>query len=103
MPFSLIALLVLVPLSVALALLHVAPLWVFGTGAAAIIPLGGWIRRATEQVALRAGPAIDLSARREQADDPEALKAMTAEVMDVLTAMVVDLRDAYPRRWNDAG
>jgi Ca2+:H+ antiporter len=31
---------------------------VFGTGAAAIIPLGGWIRRATEQVALRAGPAI---------------------------------------------
>ena len=58
MPFSLIALLVLVPLSVALALLHVAPLWVFGTGAAAIIPLGGWIRRATEQVALRAGPAI---------------------------------------------
>jgi len=58
LPFSLIALLVLVPLSVALALLHVAPLWVFGTGAAAIIPLGGWIRRATEQVALRAGPAI---------------------------------------------
>jgi Ca2+:H+ antiporter len=58
LPFSLIALLVLVPLSLALALLHASPLWVFGAGAAAIIPLGGWIRRATEQVAQRAGPAI---------------------------------------------
>jgi Ca2+:H+ antiporter len=57
-PLSLVSLLVLVPLSVALALLHAAPLWVFGVAAAAIIPLGGWIRRATEQVALRAGPAI---------------------------------------------
>lgn len=58
MSLSLVSLLVLVPLSVALAVLDVAPLWVFGVGAAAIIPLGGWIRRATEQVALRAGPAI---------------------------------------------
>ena len=46
------------PLSLALALLHVAPLWVFAAAAAAIIPLSGWIRRATEQVAERAGPAI---------------------------------------------
>jgi len=58
LPLSLVALLVLVPLSLALALLHVAPLWVFGAAAAAIIPLSGWIRRATEQVAERAGPAI---------------------------------------------
>lgn len=58
MSLSLVSLLVLVPLSVALALLDADPLWVFGVGAAAIIPLGGWIRRATEQVALRAGPAI---------------------------------------------
>jgi Ca2+:H+ antiporter len=49
---------VLVPLSLALALLHAAPLWVFATAAVAIIPLSGWIRRATEQVAERAGPAI---------------------------------------------
>ena len=48
----------LVPLSLVLALLHAAPLWVFAAGAAAIIPLGAWIRRATEQVAERAGPAI---------------------------------------------
>jgi Ca2+:H+ antiporter len=55
---SLLALFLLVPLSLALALLHAAPLWVFAAGAAAIIPLGSWIRRATEQVAERAGPAI---------------------------------------------
>jgi Ca2+:H+ antiporter len=55
---SLVALVVLVPLSLALAVLHAPPLWVFAAGAAAIVPLGGWIRRATEQVALRAGPAI---------------------------------------------
>ena len=48
----------LVPLSLALALLHAPPLWVFAAAAAAIIPLSGWIRRATEQVAERAGPAI---------------------------------------------
>jgi len=58
LPLSLVALLVLVPLSLVLALLHAAPLWVFGASAAAIIPLSGWIRRATEQVAQRAGPAI---------------------------------------------
>ena len=58
MSLSLIALLLLVPLSLALAALHAAPLWLFAVGAAAIIPLGEWIRRATEQVAERAGPAI---------------------------------------------
>ena len=26
------------------------PLWIFGTAAAAIIPLAEWIRRATEQI-----------------------------------------------------
>ena len=51
-------LLLLVPLSLALAYLHASPLWVFGTAAAAIIPLAEWIRRATEQVADRAGSSI---------------------------------------------
>jgi Ca2+:H+ antiporter len=58
LPLSLLAFLLFVPLSLALALLHAAPLWVFGTGAAAIIPLSEWIRRSTEQIAERAGPAI---------------------------------------------
>jgi len=50
--------LLLIPLSVVLAWMSAAPLWVFAAGAAAIIPLSTWIRRATEQVAERAGPAI---------------------------------------------
>ena len=58
MPLTLAALALLVPLSLALALLHAPPIWVFAAAAAAIIPLGAWIRRATEQVAERAGPAI---------------------------------------------
>lgn len=58
MPLSLLALCVLLPLSLAMAWLHAAPLWIFGTAAAAIVPLGAWIRRATEQIAERAGPAI---------------------------------------------
>jgi Ca2+:H+ antiporter len=56
--FSLLALGLLVPLSLALEWLDAPPMWVFAAGAAAIVPLGSWIRRATEQVAERAGPAI---------------------------------------------
>jgi len=52
-------LLLFVPISLALAYrFHVAPLWIFAAGAAAIIPLAEWIRRATDQLANRAGPAI---------------------------------------------
>ena len=58
MPLSLLALCLLVPLSLALEWMDAAPMWVFASGAAAIVPLGSWIRRATEQVAERAGPAI---------------------------------------------
>ena len=58
MLLSLLALCLLVPLSLALEWLDASPVWVFASGAAAIIPLGSWIRRATEQVAERAGPAI---------------------------------------------
>jgi Ca2+:H+ antiporter len=41
-----------------LAYLQVPPLLVFISAAAAIIPLAEWIRRGTDQVAQRAGPAI---------------------------------------------
>jgi Ca2+:H+ antiporter len=53
------SMLLLVPASLVLA--HVVPappLWVFATAILAIVPLAEWIRRATEQVARRAGPAI---------------------------------------------
>lgn len=52
-------LLLLVPASLALKyLVHPGPLWVFAAGILAIIPLAEWIRRATENLAHRAGPAI---------------------------------------------
>jgi Ca2+:H+ antiporter len=47
-------LLLLAPLSLALAWFHAPPLWGFGVAAAAIVPLAEWIRRATEQMARRA-------------------------------------------------
>ncbi len=52
---------------------------------------------------LRAGPQIDLSGRRDEVADVEALRAMTAELMAVLTTMVEDLRVGYPKRWADDG
>jgi 1-acyl-sn-glycerol-3-phosphate acyltransferase len=51
----------------------------------------------------KAGPPLDLSDRRERADDRDALHEMTDEVMAALTALVLDLRDRYPKRWADAG
>ena len=80
-----------------------------------ITPLASWGSQAVWQksgkgslkfgrpVWLRAGGPIDLSGRREEADDPDAVRAMTDEVMDALTTMVVDLRDRYPERWSDQG
>jgi 1-acyl-sn-glycerol-3-phosphate acyltransferase len=52
---------------------------------------------------LKTGPPIDFSARRDEADDRDGLKAMTAEVMSRLTAVVEDLRSRYPKRWGDEG
>jgi Ca2+:H+ antiporter len=52
-------LLVTTPISLALHyLFDVDPLWVFGAAVVAIVPLAEWIRRATEQLAERAGSAI---------------------------------------------
>jgi Ca2+:H+ antiporter len=52
-------LLIFIPLSLALNYLaHAPPVWVFVTAVAAIVPLAEWIRRATEQMGRRAGPAI---------------------------------------------
>jgi Ca2+:H+ antiporter len=53
------ALLLFVPLSLALRyVLEAAPSWVFLTSAAAIAVLADWLRRATEQLAERAGSTI---------------------------------------------
>jgi 1-acyl-sn-glycerol-3-phosphate acyltransferase len=52
---------------------------------------------------VKAGPAIDLASRGADDADPGAMKELTAELMDVLTELVVDLRDRYPKRWAGDG
>ena len=80
-----------------------------------ITPLANWGSQAVWQksgkgslkfgrpVWLRAGEPIDLSGRREEADDAAAVREMTDGIIETLTTMVVDLRDHYPERWSDRG
>ncbi len=52
-------LLLLIPVSLALQyLFHAGPIWIFVLSILAIVPLAEWIRRATEQLAARATPAV---------------------------------------------
>ncbi len=51
-------LLLLVPASLVLAATPSPPTLTFCIAIAAVVPLADWIRRATEQIALRAGPAV---------------------------------------------
>ncbi len=51
--------LILIPISLVLAyLVKASPIWVFLSSLLAIVPLAVWIRRGTEQIAFRTGPAI---------------------------------------------
>jgi Ca2+:H+ antiporter len=59
LPRTLMAATVLVPASIALRyLFDVPPLVLFAAGGAAIAVLAEWMRRATDQVAVHAGPAV---------------------------------------------
>lgn len=49
---------------------------------------------------VKVGPPLDFSDRTELANDHDALRAMTAEVMAALTSLVEDLRARYPRTWS---
>jgi Ca2+:H+ antiporter len=51
-------LLLFVPVAIALELLHASPVAVFAASAIAIIPLAGWMGRATEHLAARLGEGI---------------------------------------------
>ncbi len=53
-----LAALLLVPVAFALNWLELSPVLVFAAGAVAIVPLAEWIRRATEHLSARAGPAL---------------------------------------------
>jgi 1-acyl-sn-glycerol-3-phosphate acyltransferase len=80
-----------------------------------IIPLASWGSQAVWQKAgkgslkygrpvwLKAGEPIDLSARVGDADDHDALREMTAGLMQALTSLTEDLRDRYPVRWASPG
>jgi Ca2+:H+ antiporter len=51
-------LLVFVPLGVVLELAHAAPTWVFVVSCLAVIPLAGWMGKATEHLAERVGAGL---------------------------------------------
>jgi 1-acyl-sn-glycerol-3-phosphate acyltransferase len=48
------------------------------------------------------GDPIDLAANRDAIDDFEAVRRITADLMEVLTALTIDVRDRYPKRWANA-
>jgi len=51
-------LLLFIPVAAGLEFVHASPVWVFATAALAIVPLAGWMGRATESLAERAGPGV---------------------------------------------
>jgi len=48
------------------------------------------------------GAPIDLGADHDAVHDYDAVRRMTAELMEVLTELTTDLRDRYPKRWAGA-
>jgi hypothetical protein len=46
---------------------------------------------------------VDLGTGRGAPVDHEAVRAMTAGLMQSLTDLVLDLRGRYPERWSDDG
>src|SRR5436190_13298507 len=51
-------LLLFLPIAAVLELTHASPPWIFVTSAIAVIPLAGWMGRATEHLAARFGAGI---------------------------------------------
>ncbi|MBU0492432.1 MAG: calcium/proton exchanger [Chloroflexi bacterium] len=51
-------LLALIPVAVILQFVHADPIWIFVTGALALIPLAAWLGQATEELALYTGPRV---------------------------------------------
>ena len=58
--------------------------------------------KAGRPVWVTVGQPIHLGSGRDALHDYEAVRRMTAELMDVITALTVDLRDRYPKRWAHA-
>lgn len=85
-------LLVFVPITIALE--HLAPersLWIFASAALAIIPLAGWLGRATEQIAARTGEGIGGLLNATFGNAAEliiAVAALRAGLFDVVKASI---------------
>jgi 1-acyl-sn-glycerol-3-phosphate acyltransferase len=52
---------------------------------------------------VKVGEPIDFGARAGDLNDRDALHEMTDELIAALTALAVDLRDRYPKRWSSDG
>jgi 1-acyl-sn-glycerol-3-phosphate acyltransferase len=52
---------------------------------------------------VKLGEPIDFSERAAEVNDRDALHEMTGELIAALTALVVDLRERYPKRWSSDG
>ncbi len=83
------------------------------TSGVAITPVASWGSRAVWQksgrgslkprrpIWVKVGDPIDLSGRRGEIHDRDAVREMTKQVMQALTDLTVDLRDRYPKRWSE--
>lgn len=84
-------LLLFAPASVALELRHADPLWIFVTSCLAIIPLAGWIGKATEHLAEELGEGIGGLLNATFGNAAEliiALLALRAGLFDVVKASI---------------
>ncbi|MCC6730945.1 MAG: calcium/proton exchanger [Chthonomonadales bacterium] len=86
------AMLVLIPLSIALRLMSADPAWVFTSAALAIVPLAAFIGAATEELAKHLGPSIGGLLNATFGNAAEliiTLAAIRAGELDVVRAAVV--------------
>src|SRR5437870_10976157 len=84
-------LLIFVPVAAVLELMHASPLTVFITSALAIIPLAGWMGRATEHLAEKLGEGIGGLLNATFGNAAEliiALMALRAGLFDVVKASI---------------
>jgi Ca2+:H+ antiporter len=90
-PYLLNSLLLFVPISVALELKHADPIWIFITSSLAIIPLAGWMGKATEHLAEELGEGIGGLLNATFGNAAEliiALLALKAGLFDVVKASI---------------
>jgi 1-acyl-sn-glycerol-3-phosphate acyltransferase len=80
-----------------------------------IVPMASWGSQAVWQksgpgslrfgrpVWVKVGEPLDLPATRADPNDHDAVKELTARMMQTLTELVIDVRDRYPKEWDTAG